>query len=161
VELAGAQSECQEMTQSECEANHHIFFGAGTTCTPDIDCTTLAVTMESTSALARGNTVVIAWTTSFESDNAGFRVLRQDAEQREKALVAVSGVIPSAGNNLTGATYEFVDESRGAATAQVYFIESIDIYGRQIQHGPIQVERTGREAPARREAPAGARVAEK
>ena len=58
-------------------------------------------------------------------------------------------MIPATGDSLNGVSYSFLDNAPEAANAPHYFIEDIDIYGRVMRHGPIVVERPGREAPTR------------
>ena len=47
----------------------------------------------------------------------------------------------SAGSSLESASYSFLDNSKQAATAEYYYIEDLDIFGKATRHGPIVVER--------------------
>ena len=80
-----------------------------------------------------------------------FRILREiPSTSREKRLDVLADMIPAAGAGLTGASYEFLDASREAATALGYYIEDVDIYGRVRRHGPIAVDRGDRHGPTSR-----------
>jgi len=139
----GTQTECIETTRADCEANQSLFLGEGVPCANQIDCVTLVVKMESMAATVTPDGVRVTWTTIQEVDTAGYRVLRETAS-REKGVVAVSPVIPVAGTGFTGASYEFLDNGKGARSALRYWIEDIDAFGRVTRHGPIAVERPGR-----------------
>ena len=134
----GTQSDCILATRDDCEANHLTFLGEGTSCDEVIDCVALVVTMQSMSAERLKNGVRVAWTTATEVDTVGFRVLRETAGP-EKAVRPVSSLIPAAGHGLSGATYEFLDNTKAAAAATVYWIEDVDTFGRTSRHGPITV----------------------
>jgi hypothetical protein len=105
----------------------------------------LLVTMESMSATATGDSVLVQWKTATELDTAGFRVLREDGAMHTKSLVPVSPTIAPAGTSLTGAMYEFLDAGKGARHATRYWIEDVDNMGRITRHGPIEVDRSIRD----------------
>ena len=99
------------------------------------------MTFESVSAEATRDGVVIRWITVMEVDTIGFRVLREmQGRPREKALDVLAEMIPSAGHGLTGATYEFRDDSKQSESAQAYYIEDTDIFSKVTRHGPIHVQ---------------------
>ena len=78
------------------------------------------------------------WTTSFELDTVGVRVLREDGG-RQKAATMVGDFVPARGMAFTSTSYELVDPQRRAGIGSVYFIEEVDINGRTQRHGPIPV----------------------
>jgi hypothetical protein len=137
----GTDSDCIVTTQGECERDGGLFLGNDTECTMDLDCTVLLVTMGSMSATATSEGVVISWTTTTEVDTVGFRVLREESAGREKRIALISPLIPANGNSFTGASYQFLDNSRKSATAIRYYIEEIDAFGRTTRFGAIQVDR--------------------
>jgi hypothetical protein len=138
----GTQSNCIITTQQDCEANHSLYLGDGAPCTDDLDCTLLLVTMESMSATATPHGVLLSWTTVAEVDTVAFRLLRETPGVREKTLKVIAPMIPAAGNGLTGASYEFLDNTYRSGSAAQYYIEDIDIFGKVTRHGPIVVERS-------------------
>ena len=85
--------------------------------------------------------VLLSWTTVAEVDTVAFRLLQETAGAREKALKVIAPMIPAAGNGLTGASYQFLDNTYRAGSAAHYYIEDIDIFGKVTRHGPIAVER--------------------
>lgn len=107
----------------------------------------LSVQLESFTATATPQGVLIQWTTTLERDNAGFRILR-GAGEREKGLTLLTPrPIPAAGTELSGSSYQFLDSSRLTGTV-LYYLEDVDVFGRTRRHGPVSVTitptRTGR-----------------
>ena len=74
----------------------------------------------------------------------GFRLLRaQIAGEREKAAQPVplhEGLWPSAGTEVEGADYEFVDDDVLGPGTYRYLLEDVDLFGRVTRHGPVAVE---------------------
>ena len=85
--------------------------------------------------------MLISWTTASEIDTIGFRVLRETPRGREKTVDAISQLIPSAGYSLLGSSYNFLDNSKGAVSAEHYYLEDVDLYGKVTRFGPITVDR--------------------
>jgi len=56
-------------------------------------------------------------------------------------LNVIAPMIPAAGNGLTGATYQFFDNTLRTGIAAQYYIDDIDIFGKVTRHGPIVVTR--------------------
>ena len=78
----------------------------------------------------------------------GFRVLRESGN-REKSMTVIAPLIRAAGNGLTGASYEFLDNARQATGNVRYYIEDIDLNGKVTRHGPIEVQPGSRVRPVR------------
>ena len=97
--------------------------------------------MLSMSAKAVEDGVRVRWTTAMETDTVGFRVLRQSAGRREKALEPVGLMVSAMGSEVEGGSYEVLDDSPAAGRAIHYFIEDIDLFGKVTHHGPIAVDR--------------------
>ena len=98
----------------------------------------LRVELESFTAIAlRGRDVRITWTTASEIDNYGFRILRAPVGGEP---VAISGLIPAKGDELNGATYEFLDTAGLPRGTYLYYLEDVDAYGNVSRHGPVRVE---------------------
>ena len=113
----------------------------------------LLVTLESFTAVVERHSVRLNWNTTAEIDNVGFRVLRAREPQAQRPggdgaappaedvqLEIVEPFIPAMGNELTGASYEYVDTTvRRRPGALLYYLEDIDIYGHATRHGPVRV----------------------
>lgn len=130
-------AECIVTSPSDCLDQGGLYLGRGSTC-DEVDCLPLLVTYESIQAERTKRGVLITWTTESENDNAGFRVLRETTLRTGKSLMVVSPFIPAGGNSLTGMSYQFLDDSKDAATANHYYLEDIDLWGRISRHGPIE-----------------------
>ena len=52
-------------------------------------------------------------------------------------------LIPARGTELLGATYEYLDASKGMSDQVQYYLEAIDLWGRTTRHGPVEVELAG------------------
>ncbi len=144
-------SDCVHDSQAGCDAGGGLYSGDTTRCsviTENTDCTTLLVEFESLSATATPAGVLLEWTTAVEVDTVGFRILRETrgkGKGAEKAITVVADRIPASGNGLSGASYEFLDNSRIRGGAEVvYYLEDLDAFGRVTRHGPIQVQRGSR-----------------
>ena len=110
----------------------------------------LFVQLESFTAERVEDGVLLRWTTSAEIDNAGFRILRASASQREKSPVVISDpVILAAGNDIVGADYEYLDREKLGGVVH-YYLQDIDVYGTTTLHGPVTIESPG---PGSRTAP--------
>jgi hypothetical protein len=117
----------------------------------NVDCE-LAIFLESFSADVESGGVRLKWSTSAEIDNVGFRVLRAAEvkqaggfqEDSEVILhgepIVVEPYIPSQGDQLTGADYEYLDAGRQRPGTVYYYLEDIDNLGRTTRHGPVRVE---------------------
>ncbi len=99
-------------------------------------CPTTAIDLVSFSGKAQGRKVVLRWQTGTELDNAGFRIYRADVARREWVQVN-PGLIPAQGNEVQGATYEFVDTP--GIGRFYYVLEDVDLQGVATRHGPISV----------------------
>ena len=102
-EWPNTETECFITTEDDCLANHHIYFGNGSECTSEIDCSELLVEIDAMSAeLAKGG-ILIRWRTVVEIDTVGFRLLREmpgTPASRQKRLVPVGPTIAAMGDAL-------------------------------------------------------------
>jgi hypothetical protein len=107
---------------------------SGATCTP-----ALAVKLQSFSALAYEDGVVLEWRSGFEVDNLGYNLYRDEQGRRTRltpSLVAGSALIAGVGNRLTaGFSYSWIDTD-GKSGSQ-YWLEDIDLDGTHTLTGPI------------------------
>jgi len=109
----------------------------------------LLVELDSFSAEVVRSGVRLRWTTAVELDNAGFRLLRQSSDRREKSVdVVTAGLIPAKGNNLVGAAYEVLDSASGLEGRVRYDLEAVDVWGRVTRVGSVTVD-LARETPRR------------
>lgn len=91
-----------------------------------------------------GGGVLVEWATAAEFSNAGFLVYRA----REAApgvyipyARLTDQMIPARGDEMSGATYYFVDSDPVAAgEVRAYFLEDIDLAGAVTRHGPAIVQ---------------------
>ncbi len=147
----GTDSDCVITDQVGCESAGGLFRGPGTDCLgaggAEFDCTALLVTFESITARRVKGGVLLNWTTGTELDTVGFRILRESPAP-EKSLVVIAPMIAAAGAQLRGASYQFLDNGKGAHGAIHYYIEDIDIFGKVTRHGPIVVGESTRRKPA-------------
>ncbi len=84
---------------------------------------------------ARGDAVVLNWTTASEIDNAGFNIYRSETENGEYVKINAA-LIPAQGIATEGASYKFVDWSVQRGKTYYYKLEDIDLSGIATQHGP-------------------------
>ncbi len=97
----------------------------------------LFVVLDTFTAQRAKDGVLIQWTTAFERNNAGFRLLRE-TEGKEKVLETLTPVMISArGDQLNGASYQFLDEDKLVPGTVNYYLEDIDFNGEVTRHGPI------------------------
>lgn len=127
------------------------FFDGGSTAPDDnapdtgtisftIDCSTLAVTMDSFTATGTTSDVKLEWTTVSELDNLGFNLYRATSADGEQVKLN-SDLIPSqASGSSTGASYEYGDATVEAGTTYFYWLESVDLSGATERFGPVSAE---------------------
>ena len=75
---------------------------------------------------------ILQWQTATEMDNAGFHIWRKDSEDGE-AVRITDALIPAEGNEVTGASYAYVDET-ASGTDFIYMLEDIDYSGKSSFH---------------------------
>jgi hypothetical protein len=107
----------------------------------DDDCVPLSVNLDSFTAELEAGGVRLRWTTSMELDNLGFRVLR--AAAGEKRAVLTPQLIPAAGTEGGGASYEYLDSGAPRRGVVTYYLEDVDLQGRVTLHGPLRVRLGG------------------
>ena len=101
-----------------------------------------AVDMLHATVLRDGKRVLVSWETTGEADNAGFRVYREARGDRELLtphLIAGSAFLAGRATLKAGNSYQWMDQS--APLAARYWIEEIDLHGKQTWHGPFAQRR--------------------
>jgi hypothetical protein len=97
-----------------------------------------AIRLDFFSALRQTEGVALRWRTSFESNTAGFMLLRAPANAIDDPAAAVQltdVLVPAAGAS-GGATYGFVDSTARPGVAYVYWLVEVELSGRQTRYGP-------------------------
>lgn len=105
-------------------------------------CAPLLVVLESFTAEQTRQGVLVRWTTTIEVDNVGFRLYRAYRERGrlDRLVLLTPHVIPARGSDLTGANYEFVDDSVRGPGVVAYYLEDIDLLGGTTSHPPVVIE---------------------
>ena len=89
------------------------------------------------------------WETRSEIDNVGFHLLRAvvaDGVRAKAAEIALhDGLIPTAGSELSGAKYKFIDNTPHASGTYRYILEDVDLFGVVTRHPAIEVTIEGRQ----------------
>lgn len=101
--------------------------------------------MKSFAALpGKNGTVTLKWETSYEVDNLGFNIYREQAGKMTRLtsqIIAGSALQAGAGIALTsGNSYWWTDKSTGDKSGARYWIEDIDLKGTSTMHGPINLD---------------------
>jgi hypothetical protein len=95
------------------------------------------VILESFSAIYRQGQVLVQWETAAEPESAGFYVLRSN--QTVDGFVRLGHFIPSQGDGIAGASYQYYDESAVGDLTYYYQLESIDYNHVSEFYGPVPV----------------------
>ncbi len=102
-----------------------------------------AVTLASFDALPQAQGILLTWTTLVEIETVGFNLYRRALPDGELTLVNPA-MIPSqmpGGANVLGATYTFLDENTAMGVVYEYWLEEVDVHGRSVRYGPVNVRR--------------------
>ena len=86
-------------------------------------------------------------TTTTEDDTVGFRILRGAPESKqvhleahEDTAVLTPELLPARGDNVSGASYEWLDSAAPVTDeGLVYYLEEIDGGGQSTRYGPVSV----------------------
>jgi hypothetical protein len=100
-----------------------------------------AVTLASFKATARPRAIVLRWETATELDNLGFNLYRAESADGPFTQINAS-LIPSLvpPGSPTGAEYIFRDRTAQPGVKYFYKLESVDVYGNGIFHGPVDAQ---------------------
>jgi hypothetical protein len=105
---------------------------------------TLAHLKSFSAVQAKDGKVMVQWDTSYEVDNLGFNVYREQDGRMNRVssqMIAGSALQAGAGIALTsGKTYSWTDKSTGDKRGARYWIEDVDLKGVTTLHGPIMVD---------------------
>lgn len=94
-----------------------------------------AVDLVSFTAAPGDGHILLAWETATEFDNAGFFIVRSQAEAGEYSRI--SPFIPAEGDGVTGAEYEYKDQGVTFGVLYYYKLEAIGNDQSSEFHGPV------------------------
>ena len=89
-------------------------------------------------ATSIGANAALSWETASEIETVGFHVHRSTSRDGKYVRVTDT-LIPSAGDPVQGASYEWVDTTAAPGTTHYYKLEDIDMDGVSRFHGPVEV----------------------
>ncbi|UCF04828.1 MAG: hypothetical protein JSV33_13020, partial [bacterium] len=98
-----------------------------------------AVSLASFEAIGYDDHVEINWTTGNEINNAGFNIYRSTSRDGEKVKIN-DVLIPARGDEISGATYSYVDRGFSDGT-NYYWFEDVSLDGNRSVHGPALASR--------------------
>ena len=107
-----------------------------------------AVTLRDFRATTEADAIRVAWTTTVELDNFGFRLLR--ATEPDVTRASDIAFIPSAcRGNLCGASYDYLDTGVSPDRTYWYWLVDVDTSGVETLHGPVSGRVIGAASPYR------------
>jgi hypothetical protein len=116
-----------------------------------------AVDLAQFTATGYNGGVFIEWQTGFEAANLGFNIYREESGKRvpiNPQMIAGSALLAGADTVLkSGRSYSFWDSTVSSKIAAVYWLESVDLNGSGMWHGPYSVKFAGGAAPSRNDSP--------
>ncbi|MCP4514613.1 MAG: hypothetical protein GY824_05200 [Delftia sp.] len=86
--------------------------------------------------------MLLSWQTAAEIDTYGFRLLRHSAGQLADA-VEIAFVPSQALGYISGASYEYLDDTVTAGQTYTYWLLDVDPNGNEIAHGPAELRVAG------------------
>jgi uncharacterized repeat protein (TIGR01451 family) len=123
--------------------------------------TVLAVTLvrlRTMTAVEDQKKVLLKWETTFESDNLGFNVFRDQGGVRtkiNKGLIAGSALVSKKQDQNAGHSYRFRDTLDTPFAFVQYWLEDVDLHGVHTMHGPVSPTFGDAETPVNSPALAG------
>lgn len=99
----------------------------------------LVVTLDSFTATAAPDHILLAWETSMELDNLGFNLYRSSTAALPDEPLNASLIPSQAPGSSQGASYAWADHSATPGTTYFYWLEDVDTNGRVTRHGPLRV----------------------
>ncbi len=95
--------------------------------------------------------VTVSWRTLREVETMGFRIVRETGQGSRKTVeVLTPQVVSPRGSEISGATYEVLDETPGHSGRTVYWLEEIDSSGQIARYGPVSPQAASRTPTSRR-----------
>lgn len=100
----------------------------------------------STISATSGSSVTVNWTTSKESSNTGFAILRSTTI--DGTYTQINGtLVPSDGNTTSGHSYSYVDSTVTGGVTYYYKVEMRPTIGNPLQIGPVSATNSDTTAP--------------
>jgi hypothetical protein len=81
----------------------------------------------------------IVWSTASEMNTAGYNLYRSKIGENEKMKIN-DKLIPASEDPFAGGEYQFSDHDVDAGVNYLYFLEEVELDGKKIELGTIQVE---------------------
>ena len=101
-----------------------------------------AVTLSNFYATVEAGGIRVAWTTTVELDNFGFRLLRATEPDVTRAG-EIAFIASACRGNLCGATYDYLDTTVQPEFTYWYWLEDVDTSGVTTLHGPVSSRVSG------------------
>jgi len=98
-----------------------------------------AIELSSFTAKPGNGSVTLNWVTETETDNSGFNILRTEKKNGDYTQIN-EYLIPSEGSSVTGANYEFSDDSVKNGKTYWYKLQSFDLGGGTEDYGPVEAQ---------------------
>lgn len=96
----------------------------------------LAVELASFTAIARGEDILIEFTTASETDNDYFEIMRGESEDGEFAMLTR---LESQGESASDQHYEYLDTDVTRNRTYWYYLVDVDINGTRTEHSDMMV----------------------
>jgi hypothetical protein len=122
--------------QRDLVANYYNEETPTPTATPT--CSPSSIALESFSAKAIDDNVILTWKTGTEIDNLGFYLIKSENIGSGYTILN-NQIIPARGNNYSGYSYEYIDKSIKAGHFYFYWLADVDVFGKYEIHGPIKI----------------------
>jgi len=96
-----------------------------------------AITLESFTARAETEGVILEWRTGTEIDNLGFYIIRSESTDDGYTLLN-DRIIPAKGNAYSGNSYTLLDGDVQSGHLYYYWLADMDVFGKYTIHGPAK-----------------------
>ncbi|MBU1626012.1 hypothetical protein KKB18_01450, partial [bacterium] len=97
-----------------------------------------AITLETFTAKAIDDKIILSWQTGTEIDNLGFYLVK--SENIDSGYILLNKeIIPVMGTPYSGYSYQYVDENVKAGSVYYYWLADVDVFGKYEIHGPVKV----------------------
>ena len=94
------------------------------------------IELQSFTATAYNEAIILKWQTASEIDNTGFNILRAEAEDGDYVQINYA-IIPAEGSATEGASYKFIDSGLKNRKTYYYLLEDLNKWGTATKHVPV------------------------
>ena len=118
--------------------DYYLFNSANSGINPGADGTdqSLPIELQSFTATADGQKVVLDWETASELDNSGFNIFRSSQENSGYYIINEE-LIEGAGNSSTKRSYQYIDDQVAPGNQYWYKLQDVSFGGETEMHGPV------------------------